>query len=242
MRYPRLYFSVVLLSILYTISSYAFDDCGFTDLPTDAIYTEQGFIWYRQSDYQSEGQIGYWEGFLTAYHGRVTNMYRPTYSGCGPISMACILTNVRQELITPADTIQYYCDTGLYTGNGSSHRSSKAAAEHWEVSYELPSNSVHSDRSQDMQIEVSWMRYHLERGHWIQILVKGSPNIKNSIWPYNGGHYVAIHGYQDGNTFIYDSCREDMLDIPYSLEEVWMNIRNPIVDGCGNYNHMCAIW
>ena len=75
-----------------------------------------------------------------------------------------------------------------------------------------------------------------------QILVKGSPNIKKSIWSYNGGHFVAIHGYQDGKTFIYDSSREDILEKAYDLEEVWMNIRNPLSDGCGSKNHMTAIW
>lgn len=233
----------ISLSMLTSVTSYAETDCcEYGSLPVDSKYTEQGFIWYRQSDYQEPGKIGYWEGFLKSYYGKAVNMPHPTSSGCGPISMACIVTNVKQDLITPADTIQWYCDTGYYTGAGSSHSSGRKAAEHYGLSYETPNTPVHGDRMLDMEREVAWMRYHLERGHWIQILVKGSPNIKNSIWPYNGGHFVAIHGYLDGNTFIYDSSREDLLEKPMSLEEVWMNIRNPLVDGCGATNHMTAIW
>lgn len=216
--------------------------CEYGTLPVDSKFTEQGFIWYKQSDYQTKGSSGYWEGFLKSYHGKVVNMPHPTSSACGPISMACIVTNVKQDLITPANTIQWYCDTGAYTGNGSSHSSGRKAAEHYGLNWETPNTSIHSDRSLDMEIEVAWMRSHLERGHWIQILVKGSPNIKNSIWSYNGGHFVAIHGYQDGKTFIYDSSREDILEKAYDLEEVWMNIRNPLSDGCGSKNHMTAIW
>lgn len=232
-----------LLSLLFVVNeAYAADTCDYGTLPVDSNFTEQGFIWYKQSDYQNPGDIGYWEGYLRSYHGRSTNMPHPTGSGCGPISMACIVTNLKQDLITPATTIQYYCDTGLYTGNGSSHDSGRKAAAYFGLNWEVPGTAVHSNRMVDMEAEVAWMRKHLERGHWIQILVKGTPNVKNSIWPYNGGHFVAIHGYQDGSTFIYDSNRLEQLETPMSLEEVWMNIRNPLVDGCGSNNHMTAIW
>lgn len=227
--------------LMVSFNSLGANECEYTSLPVDVIFTEQGFIWYKQSDYQTPDKIGYWEGFSKSYYG-IVNMPHPTSSGCGPISMACILTNVKQELITPAQTIQYYCDTGLYTGAGSSHVSGYKAAKYFGVNYELPNMTVHSNRREDMENEVEWMRKHLESGHWIQILVKGIPNIKNSIWTPNGGHYVAIHGYQDGNTFVYDSALEYMLEKPYDLEEVWMNIRHPLSDGCGKTNHMTAIW
>lgn len=237
---------VVLLTIAASLSlqltTYATNECTYTSLPVDWKFTEQGFVWYKQSDYQSEDSMGYWKGFSGVYRGRATSMPRPTNSGCGPISMAIIVTNCKQEMITPAETIQYYCDTGLYTGNGTSHNSGIQAAKHYGLSYEIPNTVVHSDRTLDMATEVAWMRKHLEQGHWIQILVKGTPNIKNSIWPHAGGHYVAIHGYQDGNTFVYDSSREYMLEEEYNLEEVWKNIRHPLVDGCGSKNHMTAIW
>lgn len=215
----------------------------FTSIPNEFNYTEQGYIWYNQSGYQEKDSLGYWNGYNKYYKGNSTMMASPTFSGCGPISFAIIASNCRNQLITPAETIQYYCDTGMYTGNGSSHNSAINSAKKYNLNYEQPKNDTHQDRTIDQDIEVNWMKEHLERGHWIQILVKNKPNVKNSIWGYSGGHYVAIHGYSDGMVYVYDSSRKDYLEKPMPLIEVWQNIRHPYSDGCGNgVRHMTAIW
>lgn len=215
----------------------------YTNIPNEFAYTNMGYIWYSQSGYQEQNLIGYWEGYNRYYKGNSTTMASPTMSGCGPISFAIIASNCRNELITPKETIQYFCDTGLYTGNGSSHNCGIKAASKYGLNYEQPSNATHQDRRLDQDIEVQWMKSHLEKGHWIQILVKNRPNIKNSIWSYSGGHFVAIHGYKDGKTYIYDSSRKDYLEVPMDLVEVWQNIRHPYADGCGDgIRHMTAIW
>lgn len=230
---------LLLISSVSTV--YAGDDM-YTNIPLDISYTEQGFIWYKQSSYIEEGAMGYWDGNTSSYHGDVTNMPVPANSGCGPISFAIIATNVRQELITPKQTIQYYCDTGLYTGAGSSHSCGVKSAQHWDLSYDVPTNTIHSDRSLDRDIEVAWMTEHLRKGHWIQILVKGMPNVRNSIWPNNGGHFVAIHGYNNGKTYVYDSSGADKVEVEFDLVEVWENIRSPHADNCAYRYHMTAIW
>lgn len=233
---------VLIISMNIINTSFASGD-DYTNIPLDTCYTEQGFIWYKQSSYIKSGELGYWDGNNSYYHGKVTDMPNPTNSACGAISFAIIATNVRQELITPRETIQYFCDTGLYTGNGSSHSCGVKASQHWELSYDTPNNIINVDRSLDKDIELQWMVNHLRKGHWIQILVKGMPNIRNSIWSYNGGHYVAIHGYNNGNTFVYDSCyQKESIEKEYSLEEVWENIRSPHADNCKYKYHMTAIW
>lgn len=233
-----IYFSIVM----FVQQVFAYGTI-YTNIPNEFLYTNMGYIWYSQSGYQEQELIGYWDGYNRYYKGNSTTMANPTMSGCGPISFAIIASNCRNELITPKETIQYFCDTGLYTGNGSSHNCGIKAAKKYGLNYEQPSNSVHADRTIDQNIEVEWMRKHLEKGHWIQILVKNQPNIKNSIWSYSGGHYVAIHGYKNGKTYIYDSSRKDYLEVPMDLIEVWQNIRHPYSDGCGNgVRHMTAIW
>ena len=229
-----------LFMFIFAFNSSANND--YTNIPLDMCYTENGFIWYKQSSYIQDGAIGFWEGNASSYRGSVVNMPNPTGSGCGPISFAIIASNVRQELITPKQTIQYYCDTGLYTGNGSSHSCGVKSAQHWGLSYDLPSNVIHSDRTLDRDVEVAWMVDHLKKGHWIQILVKGTPNVRNTIWPNNGGHFVAIHGYKDGKTYVYDSSREERLEELFDIVEVWENIRSPHADNCAYRYHMTAIW
>jgi len=171
----------IVLSMLFSVSlcskAYALD----TTLPTDWTYTDQGIVWYKQSSYNAPGTLGYWDGYGKSYYGRVVNMYSSTMSGCGPISFAIIATNVKQEMVTPKEVIQYYCDTGLYTGNGSTHDSGRKAAIHYGLSYDELNTFTSFDRRLDREREVAWMREHLEKGHWIQILVKNQPNVRNSI-------------------------------------------------------------
>lgn len=232
----------VLSAIMFSNQVFAYGTV-YTNIPNEHLYTPMGYIWYSQSGYQEQQSIGYWDGYNRYYKGDSTVMSSPTMSGCGPISFAIIASNCRNELITPEETIQYFCDTGLYTGNGSSHNCGIKAAKKYGLNYEQPSNQVHENRLLDQDVEVEWMRKHLEQGHWIQILVKKRPNVKNSIWSYSGGHYVAIHGYNNGKTYIYDSSRKDYLEVPMDLVEVWQNIRHPFADGCGNgIRHMTAIW
>lgn len=238
MKLARTIAAVLLFNVLSVINSEA---STYTNIPNEFIYTNLGYIWYSQSGSQDLNTIGFWNGFNSTYIGGKSTMNNPTYSGCGPISFAIIASNRLNELITPSDTIQYYCDNGLYTGNGALHNSAIKAAKHYGLSTDVPENQVHGNRNLDQDVEVNWMKNHLEQGHWIQILVKNKPNIKNSIWSYSGGHFVAIHGYIDGNTYIYDSSRKDYLEIPMDLVEVWQNVRHPNADNCG-LHHMIAIW
>lgn len=234
-------FVILLILYLTTIVSYASD--GYTSIPNLYVYTDMGYIWYKQSNYNDEDSVGYWDGYADSYSGKSSTMNSPTNSGCGAISFAIIASNCKCDMISPQEVIQYYCDTGLYTGNGSTHNCGIKAAKYYGLQYEQPSNHTHQDRTLDQAVEVEWMRKHLEAGHWIQLLVKNKANIKNSIWRFEGGHFVAIHGYKDGKTYIYDSSRKDYLEVPMDLVEVWQNVRHPYADGCGDdIRHMTAIW
>lgn len=55
-------------------------------------------------------------------------------SGCGPSSMATIITALTKKKVTPADTTEFAKSKNLYVpGAGSSHQISPVLAEHWNL-------------------------------------------------------------------------------------------------------------
>lgn len=91
---------------------------GCTSLTGDKTQFVDGFTFFYQWD----------PAWASAPYGSSTIRR----SGCGPTSMAMIITNLTGKTVTPVETANYAFSQGLYiSGVGSSHSIGPVLAEHW---------------------------------------------------------------------------------------------------------------
>lgn len=110
-------------------------------------------------------------------------------SGCGPTAMAMIITALTGNKVTPAETVPYASQMGMYiTGQGSSHDVPKVLAPHWGLSAKPVSS-----------FSVTGVSNAVTASSMVIMAGKGpSPYTK-------GGHYIAIRGVTtDGKWLIFD--------------------------------------
>lgn len=175
---------------------------------------------------------GAWEGSGDRYVGTTGRvMERVASSGCGPTSMAIIVYDQIDKNITPKDTVQYYCDSKLYTGNGSQWWSGVDAATHYGLKSEVePFNNQNGHKNE----EVAWLKSHLEKGHWIYALVKdGDPDGSKpvhigtpSVW-IGTGHFITFFGYDPStdSSVCFDCGSQPLNRKWYTLETIWNETR-----------------
>lgn len=110
-------------------------------------------------------------------------------SGCGPAAMAMIITALTGNKVTPAQTVPYASQLGMYVaGQGSSHQLPAVLAPHWGLNARPLSNSVAAVNST------------LASGGMVIMAGSGSAPYSSS------GHYIAVRAVTpDGKWLIFDS-------------------------------------
>ena len=114
-------------------------------------------------------------------------------SGCGPSTMAMIITAFTKKRVTPAQTVAYANTKGLYIpGSGSSWSVAPVLAEHWGLGSKKISKSV------------SAVNAALKGGAMVAMSGTGPKPFTSK------GHYITIRGItSDGKWQIGDSAHSD---------------------------------
>lgn len=153
----------------------------FVDFQTDmVISTEQAVT----TDFSTDSFVNYYQGDYKQSYG-----YGKTISeaGCGPTSMAMVLTNLLGKEIDPVDTAQYSMDNGYrIKNNGTSESLFPALAKEYGLNCEKSShtaeNIVSSLKAGNVIIA------HMGKGHFTK-----------------GGHYIVLRGLdEDGKVIVSD--------------------------------------
>jgi hypothetical protein len=120
-------------------------------------------------------------------------------SGCGPSTMAMIITAFTKQRVTPAQTIAYANTKGLYIpGSGSSWTVAPVLAEHWGLT------------SKKIGKSVSAVNAALKAGGMVAMSGTGPKPFTSK------GHYITIRGITpDGKWMIGDSAHSDTSAKPW---------------------------
>jgi hypothetical protein len=138
-------------------------------------FTDDGFVIYNQFDPQW-GSKAYGSSTIAA-------------SGCGPSSMAMIITALTGKKITPIETVAFANTKGLYIpGQGSSWDVAPVLAEHWGL------------HAKNITKSVAAINKVLQSGGLVITSGSGSTPFTS------GGHYITIRGVtSDGKWKLGDS-------------------------------------
>lgn len=155
--------------------------------------TNGEFIFYDQNDPAwKDIQLGYSAGETIGT------------SGCGPASMAMIITALTGQKVTPVETSKFATDNGLIDGtNGSSWGITKALATEYGLKAVGISNSPAA------------ISEALKRGSMIHLSGSGG-----NPWT-QGGHYIAIRGITaEGKWLLADPYNQDNNTIEWEPSDV----------------------
>lgn len=142
------------------------------------------------SDFSADGMVIYnqedprWANEPFGTTGRTIKT-----SGCGPTSMATIITALTNKAVTPSETTAYANTKNLYVpGSGASWSLGPVIAEHWGL------------KSKSLSADVSEINDWLRRGGLIITSGTGAAPFTSS------GHYITIRGVtENGKWKIADS-------------------------------------
>jgi len=100
-------------------------------------------------------------------------------AGCGPSSMAMIITALTGQSVTPKETTAYADEKGMYTAAGSSWAIARVVAEHWGL------------KAKNIPNTVSAVNDVLKAGGLVVTSGSGATPFTS------GGHYITIRGVTD---------------------------------------------
>lgn len=133
-------------------------------------------------------------------------------SGCGPVSMAIVISTLTGQMVTPADTARYADAERLYVpGKGTSHSLPAMAAKEWGL-------SVKRVRRE----QVAEVQEGLRQGA-LAVVICGEYTITGS----GSGHYIVLTGVTDEGYFtIADPASRERSGRIYSPDTIRMYARN----------------
>lgn len=139
-------------------------------------------------------------------------------SGCAPTAMAMVITAMTGQRVTPADTVPYATEQGMYvTGVGSSWLVPAVLGPHWGLKASRIANSAEA------------ITAAVKAGGMVVMAGMGGAPFTNS------GHYIAIRGVTaDGQWLIFDSNSLSNSQQPWPPQMVLMN-SNERYDESGSY-------
>jgi hypothetical protein len=101
-------------------------------------------------------------------------------AGCGPASMAMVITALTGQSVTPKETTAYADERGMYTAAGSSWAVAKVVAEHWGL------------KANNISATVAAVNAVLNAGGLVVTSGSGATPFTS------GGHYITIRGLTSG--------------------------------------------
>jgi hypothetical protein len=125
-------------------------------------FAADGFVIYNQFDPQW-AKLPYGSTTIAA-------------AGCGPSSMAMVITALTGQSVTPKDTTAYADSKGMYTAAGSSWAIARVVAEHWGLKANNIANTVAA------------VNAVLNAGGLVVTSGRGATPFTS------GGHYITIRG------------------------------------------------
>lgn len=144
-----------------------------------------GFIYFNQGDDE-------WND----------NGYHMKQAGCGPTSMAVVISSLTDQWVTPVDAAVWAYDHGYYSSAGSSHALIPALSKE----YKLDCEGVGTDASK--------IRNALEDGNPVVCLMGPGYFTK-------GGHFMVLVGIdEDDNVTVADVGSRERSKYKYQLEDI----------------------
>ena len=168
------------------------DNNGKMKIDTDEFYFtnfKNKIYYYNQNDY-----------YNTPY-----SIYGTVMShGCGPTSMAMVISSFKDEKITPAETVKYACNYGFCTASGTDLSFFESIGKEYGLKVEGP--LLASDKDNQIKALESLMTDN-------KLVIIRAYN----GYFYNGSHYMLLAGIKNGKILVLDpKSREKTM--PYTFE------------------------
>ncbi len=149
-------------------------------------------IYYNQGDY---------EAYRYGSYGTIKS------HGCGPSSMAIIVSSMLGKKHDPVEVTNWACSHGLCTSNGSSHSMAKEIGEHYGLKV---SGEISQDKAGQQQVINA-----LSSGKSMIVTLQG-PGIFTS-----GGHFLVLVGItQDNRIQVADPGSRNRTKQTFSMAEI----------------------
>lgn len=145
-------------------------------------------------------------------------------TGCVPASLAMAFSELVGRHISPLEVADYLYQIGEFNNgrfDGTSSIGAMKAAEHFGL---VPTVLKTLDQVQTA----------LQDGHYVINSIQHHEKFAPLSWGWSASHDVALRGYQDGNTYIYDPYNRNNIGY-HNLADLWNHqSHNPEdVDGVG---------
>lgn len=145
-------------------------------------------------------------------------------TGCVPASLAMAFSELVGRHITPLEVADYLYQIGEFNNgrfDGTSSIGAMKAAEHFGL---VPTVLKTLDQVQTA----------LQDGHYVINSIQHHEKFAPLSWGWSASHDVALRGYQDGNTYVYDPYNRNNIGY-HNLADLWNHqSHNPEdVDGVG---------
>ena len=152
---------------------------GFTDGGTEVVYFNQLDERYAGKPYGTDHIGGY---------------------GCGPTSMAIVVSSLAGETVDPVRMAQWACENGYWCkGSGSYHALIPGAAENWGLAVSGCSPSE-PQRILDALADGKLVVAIMSKGHFT-----------------SGGHFIVLRGVKDGKILVADPASYKRSGQPWDL-------------------------
>lgn len=145
-------------------------------------------------------------------------------TGCVPASLAMAFSELVGRHISPLEVADYLYQIGEFNNgrfDGTSSIGAMKAAEHFGL---VPTVLKTLDQVQTA----------LQDGHYVINSIQHHEKFAPLSWGWSASHDVALRGYQDGNTYVYDPYNRNNIGY-HNLADLWNHqSHNPEdVDGVG---------
>ncbi|HEP3417372.1 TPA: C39 family peptidase [Streptococcus pyogenes] len=145
-------------------------------------------------------------------------------TGCVPASLAMVFSELVGRHISPLEVADYLYQIGEFNNgrfDGTSSIGAMKAAEHFGL---VPTVLKTLDQVQTA----------LQDGHYVINSIQHHEKFAPLSWGWSASHDVALRGYQDGNTYVYDPYNRNNIGY-HNLADLWNHqSHNPEdVDGVG---------